>query len=140
LIIGIPDFLFSTISFFLIATSGELSMMPLLSLACTICPKRLEATVYSYFMSSINLGVTIGILFSSFLSVGLGITSTNFNELSLLLIISNLYNLIPCIVLIYLDPKYFNPKIPAKYQINQMKENELTEVVGHDENITKVIL
>lgn len=35
---------------------GELNLMPLLVLACRLCPKNIEGTMYALLMSTINLG------------------------------------------------------------------------------------
>lgn len=38
---------------------GELNTMPLLVLACKMCPKNIEGTMYALLMSTINLGSMI---------------------------------------------------------------------------------
>ena len=35
---------------------GELNIMPILVLACRMCPKHIEATMYAMLMSTINFG------------------------------------------------------------------------------------
>lgn len=35
---------------------GELNLMPILVLACRMCPKNIEATMYAMLMSTINFG------------------------------------------------------------------------------------
>jgi hypothetical protein len=38
---------------------GELNTMPLLVLACKMCPKNIEGTMYALLMSTINFGSMI---------------------------------------------------------------------------------
>lgn len=35
---------------------AELNMLPILVLACKICPAKIEGTMYALLMSTINLG------------------------------------------------------------------------------------
>jgi len=79
-----------------------------MTLACAICPKSLEGTVYSFFMSAINLGVTIGSLNSSVLTSLLNITAYNFDNLDSLILYSNLFKVIPVLVILNIDSKYFH--------------------------------
>lgn len=50
---------------------GELNIMPILVLACRMCPKNIEATMYAMLMSTINFGmefnINIGSMFGSWL-------------------------------------------------------------------------
>ncbi len=36
---------------------GELNIMPLLVLSCKMCPKNIEATMYAFLMSTMNMGI-----------------------------------------------------------------------------------
>jgi hypothetical protein len=107
--LGISDFLFCNMGFFFLTILVELSMLPLLTLACMICPKRLEATIYSYFMSAINTGAILSNLNSSFLTSWMGVTANNFDNFGNLIIISSLLKIIPVIVIINTDVKYLDP-------------------------------
>lgn len=40
---------------------GELNIMPILVLACRMCPKHIEATMYAMLMSTINFGIYISL-------------------------------------------------------------------------------
>ena len=62
---GISDFWLVMFSSSFISMLGELMLMPMLSLAAELCPKNLEGTVYSLFMSTINLGSISANLFGS---------------------------------------------------------------------------
>ena len=40
----------------LFLSSNNVTTMPMLTLACILCPKNLEGSVYAMFMSALNLG------------------------------------------------------------------------------------
>ena len=40
----------------LFLSSNDVTTMPMLTLACNLCPKNLEGSVYAMFMSALNLG------------------------------------------------------------------------------------
>lgn len=54
--LGIPDKVFCMGDGVLDQVVGELNTMPLLVLACKMCPKNIEGTMYALLMSTINLG------------------------------------------------------------------------------------
>ena len=107
--LGIPNFWLCLISNSLLAGLGELILMPMLSLACQLCPKNLEGTVYSFFMSALNFGGIMSGLNGSFLTNALGITSKDFKNLPLLIFISNVVSILPLFMLICIDKSYFHP-------------------------------
>jgi len=53
---GIPDKLFCMGDGILDVVIGELNSMPLLILACRMCPKNIEGTMYAILMSTLNFG------------------------------------------------------------------------------------
>jgi hypothetical protein len=109
LLLGIPDFAVCIVGFAFLSILAELSMMPMLSLACMICPRSLEGTVYSFFMSALNLGQCLSTLFGASLTAGLGITANDFTNLPHLIIISNMFKIVPIIILYFIDDKYLEP-------------------------------
>jgi Na+/melibiose symporter-like transporter len=106
---GIPDIVFIIISTCFLTMLGELITMPMLSLACMLCPKNLEGTAYSIFMSAFNMGGIIANLLGSVLAQILNISRTNFEELHTLILISNLLTLVPLPLLFCIKSDYFNP-------------------------------
>ena len=74
---------------------GELILMPMLSLACLLCPKNLEGTVYAMFMSALNFGGIMSGLLGSFLTSWLKITSKNYDNLANLILIANFLTICP---------------------------------------------
>jgi len=107
---GISDFILCLACSSLLAGIGEIIVLPMLSLGCQICPRYLEATVYSFFMSTINLGGVISELSGSFLTNYLRITSTDFTNLPKMIIITNIISVIPLVLLLFMDDNYFHPQ------------------------------
>lgn len=108
---NIPDFELLIVSGFFLSLIQEFILLPILSLACVICPKNLEGTVFSVFMSSLNLGGIISTLNGGLLTGWLHITSTNFSNLPVLILISKFMSLIPLPILFYIDNSIFNPAL-----------------------------
>jgi len=107
---GISDHFLTVFSSSMTSMVWEIVMMPMLSLACVICPKSLEGTVYSLFMSALNFGSIISNLWGAYLTKHLGITTTNFSNLPILILISNVSWLIPLPFLYCIKDSYLNPE------------------------------
>lgn len=105
--LGINDFWMVLLSNSVLSMLGEIMLLPLLSIACVLCPKNMEGTIFSVFMSALNFGGTLSSLFGSFLTSYLGISSTNFDNLSCLILIANIMSLMPLPLLFCLNEKYF---------------------------------
>mmetsp|Transcript_37888 Transcript_37888/g.33905 ORF Transcript_37888/g.33905 Transcript_37888/m.33905 type:complete len:131 (+) Transcript_37888:1006-1398(+) len=58
--LGIPDKLFCIGDSVVLTAIGEVSLMPVLVMACRICPKSIEGTMYALLMSTINFGGMMG--------------------------------------------------------------------------------
>ena len=63
--------------------------MHVLVLACMMCPKNIEGTMYAVCMSSINFRSMISDQLGSLLMISMGITEKNFTHLWLLNLVSN---------------------------------------------------
>jgi folate/biopterin transporter len=127
--LGISDFWFVLFSNSFLAMLGELIMMPMLSLAAQLCPKNLEGTVYALFMSALNFGGIVSGLLGSVLTGSLGITSKDYHNLNILILISNVVGLMPLPMLLCISSSYFNP--------NLKKENEDNNKLLSEENCNK---
>lgn len=103
-IIGIPDTWFAIIDDIVLSVFGQITFMPLLVLAASMCPVGVEAMLYATIMSANNLSGNLGRLFGGFLTQYMGITNDNFDNLPLLIVITNLTGLIPLLFL-HLIPK-----------------------------------
>ena len=105
--VGVNDFWLVLLSNSLLSMIGEVMLLPLLSIACVLCPKNMEGTIFSVFMSALNFGGVLSNLSGSVLTSYLGITSTNYSNLSCLILISNIMTLFPLPLLYCIDEKYF---------------------------------
>lgn len=110
LIIGIPDMLIILFSSSINSLLGELTLIPMLSLACLLCPKNLEGTAYSLFMSALNFGSILSKVFGSYLMQFMGITSKEYSNLPNLILISKILSLVRIGIFFMFDNKYFSPE------------------------------
>lgn len=65
--------------------------MPLLVLACRMCPKNIEGTMYALLMSTLNFGSIISLQLGAVLTYFLGISDTNFENLWLLVVLTQFF-------------------------------------------------
>jgi folate/biopterin transporter len=130
---GISDFWFVLLSSSLLSMIGELVMMPMLSLACLLCPKNLEGTVYAMFMSALNFGGILSGLLGSFLTTWLNITAKNYDNLDKLILIANILTLCPLPFLLWINDSYFEPK-EEKEKEKENNINREKDIVSYDYN------
>ena len=55
---------------------NELHLMPLMILACKMCPKQVEASFYAFVLAVINLGYLVSYQLGGIITYSLGITAT----------------------------------------------------------------
>jgi len=84
---------------------GEINLLPMLVLACRLCPKNIEGTMYAVIMSSINFGSMISTQLGGLLAYSLNITEDNFDNLWLSILISNGTTLLPLIFINLIESK-----------------------------------
>jgi folate/biopterin transporter len=123
--LGISDYILVLVSNSFLSMLGELILMPMLALAAQLCPKNLEGTVYSLFMSALNFGGILSGLNGSFLTTFLGITSKDYSNLYLLILISNIISLAPLPMLCCIDNSYFQPELEQPDKNADQEENKL---------------
>lgn len=142
--LGISDFWFVLFSSSFLSMIGELVMMPMLALACLLCPKNLEGTVYALFMSALNFGGIMSGLFGSFFTTYLGITSKDYTNLHYLITISNILTLVPLPFLLFISNSYFEPKEEnnvdsdkkeIEYDYKNFEENNKQQIKNENENL-----
>jgi len=97
--LGISDKFFAAIDSFIMNLVLEFNSLPVLVLACRICPKDIEATVFALLLSVSNAGGGIALQIGSILTHVLGITADNFDNLWILNVITAVFYLVPLTIL-----------------------------------------
>ncbi len=111
--IGIDDYWFSLGDSLILTVMGQLAYMPVLVLAARLCPPGVEATLFALLMSVTNLAGLVSYELGALLMHGLGITDSDFTQLWLLVIITNLSTLLPLPFLSWL-PDAEASQLPAQ--------------------------
>jgi folate/biopterin transporter len=130
--LGISDFTVLLFANSFLSMVGEFVLLPILSLACILCPKNMEGTVYSFFMSSLNLGGILSSVNGGIVTSMLGISSTNYDNLHWLILISKISSLLPLPMLLCIDEKYLNPELEREEE-PETEEKVNLEVVKKEE-------
>lgn len=73
---------------------NALHLMPIMVLACDMCPSKIEATFYSFVLALINLAYLISYDSGGWLMTAFSITSTSFVRLSWLVVVQAVYPLV----------------------------------------------
>ncbi|MDJ0517150.1 MAG: folate/biopterin family MFS transporter [Trichodesmium sp. MO_231.B1] len=114
--LGIDDHWFSLGDSLVLTVMGEIAFMPILVLAARLCPPGVEATLFALLMSIYNLAGLISHEGGALLMHWLKVTETNFDNLWLLLIVTNLSTLLPLPLLNWLPS--FNAQTEEEGNIN----------------------
>ena len=93
--LGIDDHWFSLGDSLILTVMGQIAYMPVLVLAARICPPGVEATLFALLMSVTNLAGLVSHETGAALMHYLGVTQTKFDNLWLLVTITNLSTLLP---------------------------------------------
>lgn len=93
--IGIDDHWFSLGDSLILTVMGQIAYMPVLVLAARLCPPGVEATLFALLMSVTNLAGLLSYEFGAVLMHWLNVTESNFTNLWLLVLITNLSTLLP---------------------------------------------
>eukprot|EP01037_Dinobryon_pediforme_P018734 gene18734-19038_t len=94
-VLGIPDQLFALTDSVVLTVLGQIAFMPTLALAAAVCPPGVEGTLFATLMSIYNASFTVGSELGAALTSFLGVTDSNFSQLSLLVAICSLSSLLP---------------------------------------------
>jgi Na+/melibiose symporter-like transporter len=116
--------LITTSANFILTTVASL---PVFNLAAKLSPKNLEGTVYAIFVSAISLGQINSTLFGSWLTKLFNITANNFENMSKLIVATNIIMLIPLPIMYIIPTLYFEPKDVKKENLDQSKEGKELE-------------
>lgn len=120
--LGIPDYFFCLATDALTTALSEINFLPVLVLACNLCPKNIEATLYAFLISIVNLSYVLSNQIGSGLTYTLGITKDNFSNFKWLIIIANISMLLPMPILYLIND---NDYIKKEEKINNQEKNSL---------------
>jgi folate/biopterin transporter len=93
--LGIDDKWFSLGDSLILTVMGQIAFMPVLVLAARLCPPGVEATLFALLMSVVNLAGLVSYELGALLTHWLQVTETQFDQLWLLVLITNLSTLLP---------------------------------------------
>ncbi|CAK9191422.1 unnamed protein product [Sphagnum jensenii] len=93
--LGISNEWFAIGDSLVLTVLGQVSFMPVLVLAARLCPPGVEATLFATLMSISNGAGVVGGFLGAELTQLLGVTSENFQNLALLLLLCNVSSLFP---------------------------------------------
>lgn len=93
--LGIDDRWFSLGDSLVLTVMGQIAYMPVLVLAARLCPPGVEATFFALLMSVSNLSNLLSYELGAGLTHLMGISESNFDNLPLLVIITNVSTLLP---------------------------------------------
>jgi folate/biopterin transporter len=94
-VLGIDDKWFSLGDSLILTVMGQIAFMPVLVLAARLCPPGVEATLFALLMSVVNLAGLVSYELGALLTHWLQVTETQFDQLWLLVLITNLSTLLP---------------------------------------------
>ncbi|WP_107669131.1 folate/biopterin family MFS transporter [Cyanothece sp. BG0011] len=116
-VLGIDDHWFSLGDSLILTVAGQIAFLPILVLSARLCPKGIEATLFALLMSIVNLAGLLAHELGALITHWLGVTETNFDNLWLLVIITNLSTLLPLPLVKWL------PNSDPQVQEREEKEN-----------------
>ncbi|MEM9265072.1 MAG: folate/biopterin family MFS transporter [Cyanobacteria bacterium P01_F01_bin.13] len=101
--LGIDDQWFSLGDSAILTVMGQIAFMPVLVLSARLCPTGVEATLFALLMSIVNLAGLVSHELGALLTHWLHVTETDFENLWILVTITNLTTLLP-LPLLFLLP------------------------------------
>ena len=99
--LGIPDKSMAILLNLTTKSLSELQLMPVLVLACKICPKNIEAFIFETIMGLKELGYTLSYLWGGGMNKALHIHKGSFHNLWILIILNTALPLISLIILCF---------------------------------------
>ena len=101
--LGIPDTALIYGDDVALAALGQISFMPTLVLAARLCPPGVEAVLFATLMSIFNGASTVGTEIGALLTKWMGVTESNFDNLTWLTVVCNVSSLAPLVFIGWLD-------------------------------------
>lgn len=127
--IGINDYWFSLGDSLILTVTGEIAFLPVLVLAARLCPVGVEATLFAVLMSVNNLGGLTSHELGAVLTHLFGVTETNFENLWLLVLLTNLSTLLPLPLIRWLPDVSANSEGEPPDNVPHLTENIAKSVV-----------
>ena len=124
--IGLEPIVYTYLTEWIYNFVNELHLMPLMVLACKMCPKQVEASFYALVLVVINLGYTFSYQLGGIFTYNLGITSTNFDHLWILVVIASACPLLTLLILLIIPSKFDVNAELEKYFKKQSENNKKT--------------
>ncbi|MGD1951936.1 MAG: folate/biopterin family MFS transporter [Leptolyngbyaceae cyanobacterium] len=121
--LGINDQWFSLGDNAILTVMGQIAFMPVLVLSARLCPAGVEATLFALLMSIVNLAGLVSHELGALLTHWLNVTETNFDNLWLLVTITNLTTLLP-LPLLFLLP---STSASSEHQLTESSTEALTD-------------
>ena len=101
-LLGLPDKMFAIGDDIILTILGQIGFMPILVLAAKISPQNIEASFYATIMSLNNLSSMLSSISGGIVTKLFNVNSNNFDNLSYLLLFTNIVGLLPLLYLHYL--------------------------------------
>ncbi|MEL7035980.1 MAG: folate/biopterin family MFS transporter [Cyanobacteria bacterium J06592_8] len=137
--IGIDDHWFSLGESLILTVMGQITFMPVLVLVTRLCPPGIEATVFASLISVNNLAGLLSHEFGALLTHLLGVTEYQFDNLWLLIVVTNISTLLPLFFINWLpkgDVQTQSQEIDSKLPISELaRPHHLPELVPEYEGI-----
>ncbi|MEM6401546.1 MAG: folate/biopterin family MFS transporter [Cyanobacteria bacterium P01_D01_bin.116] len=128
--LGIDDHWFSLGDSLILTVMGQIAYMPVLVLAARICPPGVEATLFALLMSVTNLAGLVSHETGAVLTHYLGVTETEFDNLWLLVTITNLSTLLPLPFINWLPEKEEETGKVAQPALQENEEPEIPHLMS----------
>ncbi|MGB3192048.1 MAG: folate/biopterin family MFS transporter [Limnoraphis sp.] len=125
--LGIDDHWFSLGDSLILTVMGQIAYMPVLVLAARLCPPGVEATLFALLMSVYNLAGLLSHESGALLTHLLGVTEHQFENLWILVMITNISTLLPLLFLNWL------PNLSAEAEgENSDSKMPISQRTGHN--------
>ena len=134
----ISNFYFMTITSSLSLSTNELTLIPITSLTCALCPKDLEGSVNAMFVSAVNFGELLSGFLGSVITKLYGIENGNYNNFGKVVMTANVLEIIPIFVLLLIPGKYFRieNEQTVKDIVIEMKDQKGDENKHNDNRVS----
>jgi folate/biopterin transporter len=138
--LGIDDHWFSLGDSLILTVMGQIAFLPVLILSARLCPVGIEASLFALLMSIWNMSGLVSQEIGALLTHWLGVTETNFDNLWLLVVITNLSTLLPLPLIKWLpseDPQ--SQEVKKTFPPAEVFEHHTTGSLGEPSFIPELV-